>query len=1807
MSFSSPRRRTKFAHRLALPKDVVPSRRRRRGRLRSVERLEERALLTVSLIGVPSWDAQGPAPIVFVPPGPVGNVTGAVETIAVKPGDPNTVLAGSANGGIWKTTDANDPFPLWKPTTDQFPSLSIGSIEYSPLDPTHNTLYAATADVSAGFGDGEQQGLVLRSTDGGNTWSLLGSSLVNQFVANIVPTAQGTGLADQTVLATTSQGVWRSTDGGQTFTNLSGTNGLPTGSASSLIVDPNNNARFFVAVPGQGVFRSDDSGATWTPASGSGASAIDVAPVIPSPGATPEVNIRILLAMYDDGVSTALYAAIIRNNVIISPGDNHDPNRVTALYRSTDLGATWRLIQNQPALLSTDGQAEIHAALAADPTNSSIVFLAAAAPTRFQVVASDANPANDTWNSVNPANGTSPHDDPRALVFDANDNLVESDDGGVFRLITPDVGATRTWQALGGSLETIEFYSVAYDTLNGTIFGGAQDNGSSLEQAPNTPANWVSVEGSDGGVSAVDNDQIAHPGTTLEYTDAQGLGSLTRRTVNALNQKTNEVGVGLAISGTATTLTGAGGLSNGAGGFVFDNTIQFINIYKLNAVDPTRMMIGTSFLYESLPSYSPNAGDTLKSLGGTTVLPMGAAPTNPIANQISATQAGITTAIAYGGMLNGAPDPDVAYIGTTGGTVNGVSGKLIRRFSIASAGNPSLSDFTTLSSYPGTTPQGIALDPTNDRVGYVLDQSNHVYRFVNGGTNAADWTDITGDLRKTADVGFGGTQFVSLRSIAVVPTGAQGGLSIVVGGAGGVFVTSNPLDGASALWTKLGANMPNALVKDLQYIPPNSVDPAKGDILLAGVFGRGAWILSNASTVVNGAGVLQINGDQDFPNEDDTIKLEREAGNPLLLDVFLNSTTPVLTVPLATLKQINVNGLGGNDTLIVDSTNGLINVPNGIRFDGGTGNNNLDLVQTGGPDQASDTYTVNTNPGQGSDVIVGGLNDTQTVFFQNLAPVFDSVPGPLTVNGTPANNVINYSQGTTTANGLVTVDAFEPIEFTNKTSLTIQAQAGDDTITVNNPNTPTGLTALTVDGGTGNNTLVVNANNQLVLSSNIDAFTVSISGATPVPVGYSNIAYVRVINANDQLAGVGTVISAVEGVPLNNVFVASFSFTDPVPPPVLGSAEDFTAMIDWGDGFVPTAGTIATNGTNGFQVFGTHTYTEDKVIPYSVSVTITDKGSTRSFTPPGGVPVTIIDNAGATTSLSPIKSSAIVADAPLVAQAGPISATEGIPFAGGLVATFTDSDPSAMIGDYTAAINWGDGTPSTFAVITQPSGFGTPFNVSQHASGGHIYTEEGTYKVVVRIADLGGSVVIVSTSAIVADTPPVAAPINFTVLENQNFTTAVASFNEVFSGAPEPSTDYTATIDWGDGTPPTLGLITDRPGGHQVVGQHTYLDSRVNGGSGIFNVTVTIHDDGGTLARVVSTATVKDIPIVLLGQLDPATDTGVSHTDAITKDNQPNFFGTSEPDSKVMLFAQTGGNAPVLVGQTEADSSGAWSITSNKLADGAYTMSVIAIDHAGFTTAFTQLLPNAGQGPLVIDTVGPKVTSVTFNRLNGGLNITFQDDRTGMDQLSVRDGANYQLTKPHVKVGNILVTALATLPPPSPSSPQPVMATINSGQRLKGGTYYLTIKSGGIEDVAGNALDGEFYGYFPSGNNIPGGDFQARIDTIHHLVLPPQPLYSSASPNVPPGTPGGLFIIGHDASGNPILVPAPSGVAKRVSHQFRQHTVHQFLPAANVNAARNGAALQKAKKVKVAHHDAAIHALRVADPFERFVAEHAKK
>jgi hypothetical protein len=217
------------------------------------------------------------------------------------------------------------------------------------------------------------------------------------------------------------------------------------------------------------------------------------------------------------------------------------------------------------------------------------------------------------------------------------------------------------------------------------------------------------------------------------------------------------------------------------------------------------------------------------------------------------------------------------------------------------------------------------------------------------------------------------------------------------------------------------------------------------------------------------SGQLAVRGDDSGAATDDVFTIRRIASNTDFIEVLVNGTRQYAGL-VEGLTQINIDGLGNNDTLIVDSSDGLINVVNGIRYDGNDGFDDLQLLQAGGMN-VSDTYSVGPSSGSGISTIVGP-GGTQTVFFEELSPVLDLVPAAvLTINATAADNAINYSVGPLPTNGLVTIDEHEPIEFGNKTTLTINAGAGQDTISLNNPSMPTGLTGVTINGGAGNDTI----------------------------------------------------------------------------------------------------------------------------------------------------------------------------------------------------------------------------------------------------------------------------------------------------------------------------------------------------------------------------------------------------------------------------------------------------------------------------------------------------------------------------------------------------------------------------------------------------------------------------------------------------------------------------------------------------------------------------------------------------------------
>lgn len=176
-----------------------------------------------------------------------------------------------------------------------------------------------------------------------------------------------------------------------------------------------------------------------------------------------------------------------------------------------------------------------------------------------------------------------------------------------------------------------------------------------------------------------------------------------------------------------------------------------------------------------------------------------------------------------------------------------------------------------------------------------------------------------------------------------------------------------------------------------------------------------------------------------------------------------------------------------------------------------------------------------------------------------------------------------------------------------------------------------------------------------------------------------------------------------------------------------------------------------------------------------------------------------------------------------------ISATEGAVFSGP-VATFTDPDTSSMATDYTATIDWGDGTSSSGTI----SGSGGKFTVS----GTHTYADEGTYKVTVTIRDVDtptNTATAIST-ANVADAALTSACAMPTTI-SPAYAGPTATFTDANTSA--TSADFTATINWGDGTT-TTGTVVGAAGSFTVNGAHTYTTA------GPFTVTTTIKDDGGS-------------------------------------------------------------------------------------------------------------------------------------------------------------------------------------------------------------------------------------------------------------------------------------------------------------------------------------------------------------------------
>jgi IPT/TIG domain len=294
----------------------------------------------------------------------------------------------------------------------------------------------------------------------------------------------------------------------------------------------------------------------------------------------------------------------------------------------------------------------------------------------------------------------------------------------------------------------------------------------------------------------------------------------------------------------------------------------------------------------------------------------------------------------------------------------------------------------------------------------------------------------------------------------------------------------------------------------------------------------------------------------------------------------------------------------------------------------------------------------------------------------------------------------------------------------------------------------------------------------------------------------------------------------------------------------------YDVKIDWGDGTVDApksaAGGCIANANGGQDCFwsagGVHTYREEG----DKQAIVTFTGSDGS----GGTGTTVIS----------------VGDAPLTnLQGNVLPIIPGTAFSG-IVSSFRDANPFGDAGDFTATVEWGDGTVSSATVQpVQGCCSGAFFNVV----GSHVYGAPGAFAVRTTITDVGGTqAAMVGTAGGLAVN---VAPVNLEAGTSPVYGFSVATFRAQIPCNDFSSASYSATISWGDGTTSNPGISNAGgcAGTFFIGDRHTYANG------GVYPLVITVRGSDGSGGSGLGTAIVTPLtspvtnPVPVLGSLSP--------------------------------------------------------------------------------------------------------------------------------------------------------------------------------------------------------------------------------------------------------------------------------------------------------------------------------------------------
>ncbi len=369
---------------------------------------------------------------------------GRIHDVQALPDDPSTIWVASATGGLWKSTNRGT---TWDPVFDGQPTGTFGVVAIAPSNP--DVVWAGTGEQnnrqSSSWGDG-----VFRSTDGGRTWTHVGLENTRAIGRILVdpqnPDVALVGALGNLWAPSADRGVYRTTDGGKSWTKVLFVDTM-TGVVDMARDGGDPNTVYAAAYqrlrqpwgyngggPGSGIFRSTDGGKTWQRLT-------DGLP------AGDEGRIGLATSSHTKGLA---YAVV-----------EHETQG--GIYRTTDGGEHWQRMSDQ------NSRPAYYSGLYVDPTNDSRVYLL----TRWFYASED---AGATWRTMptEPTYDVGLKGDYHAMWIDPSNSkhFYLVGDGGLYE--TWDMGAT--YRRIN-NIPIGQFYGLGLDDRSPYwIYGGMQDN-----------------------------------------------------------------------------------------------------------------------------------------------------------------------------------------------------------------------------------------------------------------------------------------------------------------------------------------------------------------------------------------------------------------------------------------------------------------------------------------------------------------------------------------------------------------------------------------------------------------------------------------------------------------------------------------------------------------------------------------------------------------------------------------------------------------------------------------------------------------------------------------------------------------------------------------------------------------------------------------------------------------------------------------------------------------------------------------------------------------------------------------------------------------------------------------------------------------------------------------------------------------------------------------------------------------------------------------------------------------------------------